>query len=96
LGSICITEFLGGCLGGKLFSIPSTFAVGASGAIFALVGLLAVITPKNRVYLIGGPLIAIVIQAILIALFPALAAVSVISMLINIYIIHQSFRTKDL
>jgi membrane associated rhomboid family serine protease len=63
-GSICIMQFFGGCLGAKIFSSPITPAVGASGAIFALAGLLAILTPKNRVYLIAGPLIAIVIQAI--------------------------------
>jgi len=64
LGSICMAEFLGGCLGAKIFSNPAIPAVGASGAIFALAGLLAILTPKNRVYLIAGPLIAIIIQAI--------------------------------
>ena len=36
-------------VGIKLFSSPETFAVGASGAIFALGGLLAVLTPKMKV-----------------------------------------------
>lgn len=36
-------------LGARLFGSPSTFAVGASGAIFALGGLLAVLTPKMKV-----------------------------------------------
>ncbi len=64
LGSICMVEFFRGCLGAKIFSNPSIPAVGASGAIFALAGLLAILTPKNRVYLIAGPLIAVIIQAI--------------------------------
>ncbi len=34
----------------RIFGSPETFAVGASGAIFALGGLLAVLTPKLRVY----------------------------------------------
>ncbi|MFA5174060.1 MAG: rhomboid family intramembrane serine protease [Candidatus Pacearchaeota archaeon] len=37
-------------LGVKIFGSPEIFAVGASGAIFALGGLLAVLTPKLRVY----------------------------------------------
>lgn len=35
--------------GARLFGSPETFAVGASGAIFALGGLLAVLTPKMKV-----------------------------------------------
>jgi len=36
--------------GVKFFGSPDVFAVGASGAIFALGGLLAILTPKLRVY----------------------------------------------
>jgi len=37
-------------IGMKVFGSPEIFAVGASGAIFALGGLLAILTPKLRVY----------------------------------------------
>jgi len=37
-------------LGARIFGSPEIYAVGASGAIFALGGLLAVLTPKLRVY----------------------------------------------
>jgi membrane associated rhomboid family serine protease len=37
-------------LGERIFGSPEIFAVGASGAIFALAGLLAVLTPNLRVY----------------------------------------------
>jgi membrane associated rhomboid family serine protease len=37
-------------LGMKIFGSPDVFAVGASGAIFALGGLLVVLTPRLRVY----------------------------------------------
>jgi len=37
-------------LGVRIFGSPEIFAVGASGAIFALGGLLAILTPKLRVY----------------------------------------------
>ncbi len=36
--------------GARIFGSPEVFAVGASGAIFALGGLLAILTPKLRVY----------------------------------------------
>jgi membrane associated rhomboid family serine protease len=41
--------FGGSELGAKLFGTPFTYAVGASGAIFALGGLLAILTPKMKV-----------------------------------------------
>ena len=53
-------------LGASLFGNPNVSGLGASGAIFGLVGLLAVLTPKNRVYLITGPLIAIILESVLI------------------------------
>lgn len=37
-------------LGERIFGSPEIFAVGASGAIFALGGLLAILTPRLRVY----------------------------------------------
>ena len=37
-------------LGARIFGSATVFAVGASGAIFALGGLLAILTPKLRVY----------------------------------------------
>jgi uncharacterized protein len=37
-------------LGARIVGSPQTLAVGASGAIFALGGLLAILTPKMRVY----------------------------------------------
>lgn len=91
IGSICIIQFLGGCLGAKIFSSPSTMAVGASGAIFALAGLLAVLTPRNRVYLIAGPLIAIIVQAILFAVFPDAVFSSTINAIVMVYILFSLF-----
>ena len=46
-GNLIIGNF---ALGTRIFGNPETFAVGASGAIFALGGLLAVLTPNLRVY----------------------------------------------
>lgn len=48
---VFISYFLGSSeLGARIFGSPEIFAVGASGAIFALAGLLAILTPKLRVY----------------------------------------------
>lgn len=52
-------------LGDRIFVNPNTFSVGASGAIFGLVGLLAILTPFMRVYLIAGPIFALILQSIL-------------------------------
>ena len=45
-----------------LFGGINDYAVGASGAIFGLLGILAVLLPKKEIYLIMGPLIVIVLQ----------------------------------
>ena len=94
---VCLSYFFGNVsfvlgdltvnLGEKLFLSPSTYAVGASGAIFALVGLLAVLTPYNKVYLIAGPLIAIIIEAFLISAFPDSGFVDSFAIVINIYFV---------
>ena len=91
VGSVCFVQFLGGCLGAKIFTSPDTMAVGASGAIFALAGLLAVLTPKNRVYLIVGPLIAIILQSVLYAIFPNAVFTTTINTIVTIYILFSIF-----
>jgi rhomboid protease GluP len=91
LGSICMFSFLGGCLGAKIFTSPETIAVGASGAIFAIAGILAVLTPRNKVYLIAGPLVAIVIEALLYSLVPNSKILSSIDAIVTIYILFSIF-----
>lgn len=89
---VTLSYFFGtGYIGEKIFLNPSTFAVGASGAIFALLGLLALLTPHNRVYLIVGPLIAIIIQSALSQLFPGSSLVSSLDILITIYFVLAIF-----
>lgn len=50
--------------GEMLFGGLGDFAVGASGALFGLLGILAVIIPRTKVYLVVGPLIVIILQVI--------------------------------
>ena len=76
-----------GVLGQRMFSSPDIPGVGASGAIFGIAGVLAFLIPRSKVYLIGGPLIAIALQAVVQSLFGANAAVNLIIMLLNIYIL---------
>jgi len=60
-----LAQFFGFGFFERIFSSPDTLAVGASGAIFGLLGVLAILTPKAKVYLILGPLIAIILQSLL-------------------------------
>jgi membrane associated rhomboid family serine protease len=51
--------------GDFIFGSLEDSAVGASGAIFGLLGVLAMLLPKKKVYLIVGPLIVIILQVLL-------------------------------
>lgn len=78
-------------IGARIFGDPNVLGVGASGAIFGLVGLLAVLIPYSKVYLILGPLIAIIADS-LITSIPALAPIkSVLSVLISVYLFVSIF-----
>jgi membrane associated rhomboid family serine protease len=78
-------------IGSRIFSDPSIYAVGASGAIFSLLGVLAVLTPKGKVYLIAGPIIAIVIGTVFDSLYPNSPYSSMVSLLIAFYFIFAIF-----
>jgi len=78
-------------LGARLFVDPNIFAVGASGAIFGLAGLLAILTPKMRVYLISGPIIALIIQSILHAIIPESQILSLLDFFVIFYIFFSIF-----
>ncbi len=83
--------FGNGLLGARIFGSPETFAVGASGTIFAIAGLLAVLTPKNRVYLLIGPLFAIIFESILVHFFANSSWISFMDILVTIYIFISIF-----
>lgn len=76
--------------GARIFSDPATFAVGASGAIFAIAGVLCFLTPKNGVYLIAGPIFAIIIQFTLLN-FLSEQVMSIVNILVNVYIFIAIF-----
>jgi membrane associated rhomboid family serine protease len=78
-------------LGARIFISPLTYSVGASGAIFGIAGLLAVLTPQMKVYLIMGPIIAIILQSILSSVFPDLALLPILNLLITAYIFFSIF-----
>ncbi len=72
----------------RIFGDPTVYGIGASGALFGFVGVLALLTPKIKVYMIAGPIIAIIIQYILIAIFPVNSAIlGIINIIVTIYFI---------
>jgi len=86
-----------GLVGGLFYVIASIIfggvdipAVGASGAIFGLLGVLAVLVPYSRIYLIAGPLVLIVVQVAVVPFLPV-AISSGFGTIINILILIQIF-----
>ncbi len=73
-------------IGSRIFATPDTFAVGASGAIFAIAGVLSLLTPKNRVYLIAGPLVAIILQSVMGNFIYSNSLLNILDIVITIYI----------
>jgi uncharacterized protein len=63
-GYFAVTPMLSSVLGS-----PTIWGIGASGAIFGLVGILAVLAPRAKVFLIAGPLIVILLETLLVAVF---------------------------
>jgi len=86
-----LAYFFGFGLLEKVFRSPGISAVGASGAIFGLLGLLAVLTPRKKVYLIAGPLIAIVVQVIIETFVKNPPLVSFLDLVLTIYIFASVF-----
>jgi len=78
-------------IGARIFGNPAISALGASGAIFGILGLLAVIVPKAKVYLIVGQLIAIIAQVILDVIIENQNILNLASILISIYIFVSIF-----
>jgi membrane associated rhomboid family serine protease len=64
--------------------------IGASGAIFGLLGVLAVLVPFSKIYLIAGPLIVLLAEVILSPFIPA-NFVSIFNIIINVLIIVMLF-----
>lgn len=96
-----------GLLGGVFYIFSAYFfgdlsiaAVGASGAIFGLLGVLAVLTPHSRIYLIVGPLILLFLQVIvaglvsesLLPVFSIIFNILLILMLFSMFSFNPSFR----
>ncbi len=57
--------------GARVFGGIDVFATGASGALFGLLGALAMLIPRYKVYLIIGPIIVFVVLTMTDSLFPS-------------------------
>lgn len=85
-----------GILGGMFFILSGLIfnsnipGIGASGAIFGILGVLAVLVPYSKIYLIVGPLILILINVVLSPIIPANFA-SPFNLIINLLIFMMIF-----
>ena len=91
------TYIIAGLMGGVFFVLASLIfggmdvpAVGASGAIFGLLGVLAVLVPYSKISLILGPFVLIILDVVLGAFIPPNFS-SVFSMFVNILMILMIF-----
>ena len=89
--------FLAGLVGG-LFYVAGAWlfggldvpAVGASGAIFGLLGVLAVLVPYSKVYLVAGPLVLLIFDSLSKSLLPV-GVSEVLSTIITLLIFMMIF-----
>jgi membrane associated rhomboid family serine protease len=85
-----LSGFFGYGIGEKIFGSPLVPGVGASGAIFGLVGILTILIPRKKVFLIAGPLIAIIIQSILDSISSS-PLINILDVLVSIYVLISIF-----
>lgn len=91
-----IVYLISGLIGGAFFIFSGlifsndTSGIGASGAIFGLLGVLAVLVPYSKIYLIAGPLILILLNVILNPIIPP-EFVSIFDIIMNILIFLMIF-----
>jgi len=89
--------YVGGSL---IFGGTNVPAVGASGAIFGLLGVLAVLVPHSKLYLIVGPLILLVVEVLVDTFLPSgfSTLVGIIFnllffvMILSLFSLNSSFR----
>lgn len=87
-----------------LFGDIAMPGVGASGAIFGLLGVLAVLVPYSKIYMIVGPLILIIVDVLLQGILPVSVLPTIeifinilmIVMIISLFSFNSSFRKLSL
>jgi membrane associated rhomboid family serine protease len=72
-------------LSGVFLGDPNMPGLGASGALFGLIGILAVLVPRTKIYLIVGPLILLFFEFTLGAMFPWLNIVIEVLFILMIF-----------
>ncbi|MEK6888532.1 MAG: rhomboid family intramembrane serine protease [Nanoarchaeota archaeon] len=77
-------------LGSRVFGGLEDYAAGASGALFGLLGILAVLIPRYRVYLVVGPIIVIIAQFVLLPFIPE-SAQTIFLVIMNVLIFVTIF-----
>lgn len=90
--------------GDYLFGSVTDYAVGASGALFGLLGVLATLLPHRKIYLLMGPIAIIIFQVIAAAVVPAnvyavigiVANILVFLMIISIFYPSPALRALSL
>ena len=93
---LVLLYLLSGLMGGIFFASSGIIfgdnspGVGASGAIFGLLGVLAVLVPYSKIYLIVGPLLLILINVVATPYLPA-AFASAFGLLLNVLIFVMIF-----
>ncbi len=100
LGSLFFVSFafIGNYIprGDFVFGSINDYAVGASGAIFGLLGLLAVLLPGKEIYLIIGPLIILILQFVSNNIFPNLSgAIDTVSPILIFVMIFSMFSMNS-
>lgn len=82
--------------GDFLFGSVTDSAVGASGAIFGVLGILATLIPRKKVYLIVGPLIVIVLQVLTSNILPSASnIINIIGGILVFLMIFSMFSPND-
>lgn len=76
----------------RVFGNPLIYGVGASGAIFGMVGVLAVLTPNSRVSFIAGPIVALVTAEVVrsLSIIP-IGLMTVVDLLVFVYFFFTIF-----
>jgi hypothetical protein len=88
--SALLAGFFGFGIGARLFGSSDVMMLGASGAIFGLLGIMAVLVPNKRIILFAGPIVVVVFGA-LSGLFLSGAILSALEFLLDIALIVMVF-----